>query len=175
MEKLLAHSTEILRRRKLLCFRNFLISRSFTDEKGGREYHDFSSKICYLTVPKSFVGEPLCVSENFCYRNFQWISGRLSLFSAKSSLAQVRKHSVEGPFCVSESLWCHYMLGTTEAGGNHHPLSKNYCLTAPKFFVGDHVCASEKIWYQKHWWIRRRGTIKVSCRKLVVSKYRKSS
>ena len=37
-------------------------------EEGGREYHDFPLKICCLTVPKKFVGEPFSVSENFWCR-----------------------------------------------------------------------------------------------------------
>ena len=36
--------------------------------EGGREYHDFPSKIFCLTVPKNFVGEPFCAV-------FQKISG----------------------------------------------------------------------------------------------------
>ena len=42
---------------------------------GGRECHSFPSKICCLTVPKNFVGEPFCVSENSWYRKDLWIRG----------------------------------------------------------------------------------------------------
>ena len=35
---------------------------------GGKEYHDFLSKNCCVTVPKNFVGEPFCVSQSFWYR-----------------------------------------------------------------------------------------------------------
>ena len=42
------------------------------DEKGGgcgrRKYQIFSSNLSCHTVPKSFVEEPLCVSESFGYR-----------------------------------------------------------------------------------------------------------
>ena len=49
----------------------FSVSENFGYRKilwiggGGREYHDFLSKICCLTVPKNFVGESFGVSGNF--------------------------------------------------------------------------------------------------------------
>ena len=44
-------------------FTKFLKSKNFMDKRGGgREYHDFPSKIFCLTVPKIFVGEPFIVS-----------------------------------------------------------------------------------------------------------------
>ena len=39
-------------------------------------YHDFPLKNFRLTVPKNFVEEPVCVSENFWYRKSLWIRGR---------------------------------------------------------------------------------------------------
>ena len=51
-------------------------------EKKKRGYHDFPLKIFCLTVPKNFVGELFCVSENFCYRKFSCIGGgEVSRFS----------------------------------------------------------------------------------------------
>ena len=44
----------------MLCFRIFPEAKKFKDKKG--EYHDFSSKDLYLTVPKTFVVEPFTVS-----------------------------------------------------------------------------------------------------------------
>ena len=35
IENLLSHSTEKLRRRTLLCFRKFRVSKNFMDKKGG--------------------------------------------------------------------------------------------------------------------------------------------
>ena len=54
-----------------LCFRKFGVSKNFMHIRG---YHDFPSKIFSLTVPKSFVGEPFCASENFRYGKKLWIS-----------------------------------------------------------------------------------------------------
>ena len=55
-----------------------------------------SFKIRCLTVPKNFVGENFCVSQNFWYRNFFWITrrrglGGLSRFPFKNFLSQSAK------------------------------------------------------------------------------------
>ena len=44
----------------MLCFRKFSVAKKFMDERG--EYQNFPSKIFCLTVPKTFVGEPLSIS-----------------------------------------------------------------------------------------------------------------
>ncbi len=69
---LLSHSTEKLHRGILLCFRKYLVSKKFKEERG-REYQDFPSKIFCLAVPKNFVGESFSASlfsgiEIFCFR-----------------------------------------------------------------------------------------------------------
>ena len=67
-----SHRTENLRRGTFLCFTKSLVSAKFMDKRGGGgrlEYHDILSKIFCLTVPKNFVGELLCVSQSFWYRN----------------------------------------------------------------------------------------------------------
>ena len=94
LEKLLSHRTEELRRGNL-CFRKFVVSKSFKDkrERGGG-HHDFLSKICCLTVPKNFVGET-CVSESFCYRKMLRIieRGVITTFHRKFVVSQYRKTS----------------------------------------------------------------------------------
>ncbi len=64
MEKLLPHSTEAFRRGTLLCFTKIPLSKNFLDKKlgrgEGREYHDLTSKVFRLTVPKISVGETFC-------------------------------------------------------------------------------------------------------------------
>ena len=51
----------------MLCFRNFLVAKTFMDKRGG-EYQDFPSKFFCLTVQKYLVGESVCAV-------FQKISG----------------------------------------------------------------------------------------------------
>ena len=41
-------------------------------------YHDFPLKNFCLIVPKNFVGEPFCVSQNFWYRKILWMRGEES-------------------------------------------------------------------------------------------------
>ena len=67
VEIVFSHSTETFRRGTLLCFRKVLASKSSMDKRegGGREYHDFPSKIFWILVPKNFVGEPFHVWEKF--------------------------------------------------------------------------------------------------------------
>ncbi len=43
------------------CFRNFPVAKKFLD-RGGEGYHDFPSKIFFLTVPKSFSVESFTAS-----------------------------------------------------------------------------------------------------------------
>ena len=59
-EKLLSHSTEKLRRWTLLSVTKWYPKNSW--QRGGREYHNFSSKIFCLTVLRNFVGESFVVS-----------------------------------------------------------------------------------------------------------------
>ena len=60
----LSHSAEKHRGGTILCFRKFGVWENFMHERG---YRDFLLKFFSLTVPKNFVGEPFCVSENFWY------------------------------------------------------------------------------------------------------------
>ena len=91
VEKFSSHSAEKFRRGTLLYFRKFLVPKNVRDKRGGR-YHDFLSKLFCLTVPKNFVGEPFCISENFWYRKMLGIErGRESRFSVKIVLS----HSTE--------------------------------------------------------------------------------
>ena len=70
---------ENLCRGTLLFSIKFLVSKKFMDKRGGerrgggREYHDFLSKIFCLTVPKNFIGEPFCAV-------FQKISGSQKVY-----------------------------------------------------------------------------------------------
>ena len=65
-----------------------------------RGFSRFSIKICCLTVPKNFVGEPFRVSQCFWYPNFLWIRGEgegVLPFCVKLFLSQCRKSSLGKP------------------------------------------------------------------------------
>ena len=63
-------------------------------------YHDLPLKNFCLTVPKNFVGEPFCVSQNFWFRKILWIrggggreGGSITIFCQKFFVSQCRKIS----------------------------------------------------------------------------------
>ena len=151
-------NTEKLRRGNL-CFRKVLVSQNFMDERGGREFHDFMLENFCLTVPKIFVEEPICVAENFWYREKSRRSERERErgghhdFPSKICCLTVPSNFV-GETCVSENFWYRKMLRIRERGGHHDFLSKIRCLTVPKNFVGE-TCVSERFWYRKIFWMRR--------------------
>ena len=151
-------NTEKLRRGNL-CFRKVLVSQNFMDERGGREFHDFMLENFSLTVPKIFVEEPICVAENFWYREKSRRSEREREreghhdFPSKICCLTVPSNFV-GETCVSENFWYRKMLRIRERGGHHDFLSKIRCLTVPKNFVGE-TCVSERFWYRKIFWMRR--------------------
>ena len=67
-----------------------------------RGYHNFLSKICCLTVPKNFVGEPFCVSEKCCYRKMLGTrQGAGITISRRFFCLTVPKKIVGDPFSVS--------------------------------------------------------------------------
>ena len=61
----LSHRNESFCRGIDLCSRNFEVSKNFMPI---RKISLFFMKSCCLTVPKNFIGEPPCVSQNFRYR-----------------------------------------------------------------------------------------------------------
>ena len=78
----------------MLCFRNFPVAKKFMDEwGGGRDYHDFPSKIFCLTVPKNSVGEPLSVSLISGIEKFYASEGYVTIFPRNFFVSQYRKIS----------------------------------------------------------------------------------
>ncbi len=67
--------------------------------------HDFSSKMLSLTVPKNFVGEPFCVSQNFWDRKTLWMRWKGGMeyhnFFSNFFCLIVPNYFVEEPFRVS--------------------------------------------------------------------------
>ena len=150
-------NTEKLRRGNL-CFRKFLESQNFMDERGGREFHDFMLENFCLTVPKIFVEEPICVAENFWYREKSRRSEReREMGASRLSLENLLSHRTEqlrrGNLCFRKFLVSKNVKDKRERGHHDFP-SKLCCLTVPKNFVGE-TCVSERFWYRKISWMRR--------------------
>ena len=68
-KNLLSHSTKKLHRGTLPCFTKILVSKSFMDTSGGREYHDFPSKVLSHSDKNFRRGTRQCFL-NFRYRKF---------------------------------------------------------------------------------------------------------
>ena len=95
---LLSHSAEKFHRGILLCFRKYLVSKKFKEERG-REYQDFPSKIFCLAVPKKFVGESFSTSLFSVIEKFyasERGGGEFQYFLSKMFCLTVPKFSVEG-------------------------------------------------------------------------------
>ena len=93
----------------LMFFRKFLVSKKFLWVRKGEGYHDFSSEIFCLTMPKNFVRERFCVSENFGYRKVLCIRRGYHYFPLIFSVSQWRKIEME-PILVSEKFWSRNLL-----------------------------------------------------------------
>ena len=65
--------SEKLEYRKILCIMGW--------------YHDFPSKVFSFTVPRNFVGEPFCVSENFLYGSKFEKEGGIMIFYREFSVS----------------------------------------------------------------------------------------
>ena len=91
-EIIFSQSTEKIRRGTLLCSTKILVSKKTMDKsgggmdggreggrEGGRDFNVFLSKFCGLTVPKNFVEEPFCASQNFWYWKMLGIRGGASI------------------------------------------------------------------------------------------------
>ena len=108
-------------------------------------YHDFPLINFCLTVPKNFVEDLFCVSENFCYRKMLGIrdrGGGYQDFPSKTFCLTVPKNFVAEPFCVSQNFCYRKNLWIRGGREYHNFLSKIFCLTVPKIFVGEPFCVS---------------------------------
>ena len=72
------------------------------DKRGA--YHDFQSKFLCLTVPKSFVRESHCFSENLWFQKVLWMKRRVSRFSVENFWSHSAEKFGGHPFNVSENL-----------------------------------------------------------------------
>ena len=105
VESFLSHCTKIFHWRTLWCFRKFLSSKVFMHRRVG------ASRFCRIflshrTETKSFVMEPFCFPESFCYRKKLWIREGLS----RSSDEGFMSHSAE-KFCKRIPLFSEKICG----------------------------------------------------------------
>ena len=97
-------------------------------------------KICCLIVPKHFVEEPFCVSENFWYRKLLRIreggGGGYYDFRSKFVCLAVPKHFIDENFCFRKIPISKNFMDRTrgEGGGRSSIFCRIFCLTVPKHF-----------------------------------------
>ena len=96
-------------RKAIMCFRKVLVSRKFMVKNGGgREYHDFPSKVCCFTIPKKIV-EALSVFPKVSgIEKFMYMRGRrngwgITVFRRQFVVSQYRKISQRKTFGFSEN------------------------------------------------------------------------
>ena len=79
----------------ILVFKEFLQTaiRPLISVFYAKRYHDFPLKIFCLTVPKNFVEEPFCVSENVWYRKMLGIreGAGITIFCQNCFVSRYRK------------------------------------------------------------------------------------
>ena len=81
----------------------------------------------------------------------------ISRFSRETLLSHSTGKLRREPFCVSQRFWYRESLMDRRGVGRneyHDFLSKNFCLTVPKNFVGEPFSVSQSFCYRKILWIR---------------------
>ena len=102
-------------------------------------YHDFPLKNIRVTMAKIFVEEPVCVSENFGYRQTLWLRGENPIFLKNVCCLTVPKNFVGEPF-FSQNFWWRIKLCLRWGRGGWESITifcQFFCLTLPKNFVGE--------------------------------------
>ena len=124
-----------------VCFRKVPVANKFMDEKGGG-HQNIPSKIFCLKVSKKFVREPFSVSLISCIENFSASEGYFTYFLRVFFVSQCPKNAVREPFSLS-LFRVSKNVRDKRGGGYHDFLSKLFCLTVPKNFVGEPLRASQ--------------------------------
>ena len=155
------------------------------DERG-RSVTIFCQKCLCLTVPRIFVGEPLCVSQIFWYRKFSWIrgggggeEGGVSRFSVKSFLSHITKTFRRG------TIHCFMLFGYQKnlclRGDFHDFLQKKlFSHSTEKLRRGTFLCFTKSL-VSENFMDKRGGggedgrSITTICQIFFVSQYRKIS
>ena len=178
VESFMSHSAEKFRRGILLSFINFGYRKVLgIREVEGGGFHVFPSKLLCLTVPKNFVEEQFCVSENFDYgKSFLHEKG-ISGFWVENFCLIVPKVFVGDPFCVSKK-FIRRKFSWIGGGGGHHGFAENFLSHRSVKLRKGVPSVSQNFWYRRKLWIKKRGgggSIKIFRRKFFVSQCRNIS
>ena len=99
-------------------------------------------------MPIKFVGEPFCVSKEFWYRKVSSkgggkLHGFVENFFYLTGPKKLRQGTI---LCFKISRREKYFM---DKKGGITSFRRSFCLTAPKYFIGEHFGVSEKVFYQK--------------------------
>ena len=131
----------------ILVFKEFLQTsiRPLTSVLYAKGYHNVPLKNFCLTVPKNFIEEPFCVSENFRYRNLLGIreGAGITIFCQTCFVSSTEKLRRGTLLCFTNFQVPKKIMNKRGGGGrdHHNFLSKIFCLTVQKKIVGEPFCA----------------------------------
>ena len=102
-------------------------------------------------MPIKFVEETFCVSKEFWYRKFSSKGGGSFTVLSKIFLShRTKKNSPGNHYVFQKFSGRENILWIRGGGGGYHDFpSKSFCLTVPKYFIGEHFAVSEKFFYRK--------------------------
>ena len=128
-----------------------------------REFHDFLWKICCLTVPKNFVGEPISVSLNSSIKKFLF-ERVMSRFS-KGSLSSQSSDRLRSETLLRSTKILEFEknYGRAREGGEGllHFSVKGFCLTVLKKLVEEPSVFEKNTGIEKKLAIRERASITI--------------
>ena len=121
----------------MLCFRKIPESKKFKDKKG--DYHVFSSKNLYLTVPKKTVVEPFTVSLFLVFLDIEKFHASevyVTIFRRTLLVSQYQNISWRNlsMLCLRKFLVPKKFMDKREGEVSRFS-AENFCLTVPKIYV----------------------------------------
>ena len=137
VETFLPQSAENFRRRTLLCFKKFLVSKIVSAERGGLSRFSIENFLSHSA--KKFHRGTLQCFFYFGYRKMLGIRdrGREPLFSVEIVLSHSAENFRSGILQCLIKFGYRKMLGKRDGGANHDFPSKLFCLTVPKYFASE--------------------------------------
>ena len=150
--KLLSHSTEKFSWGTFRCIRKFRVWKNFMHQRGGRVSRFSVENFLSHKADKNRRRTLLCFERILVSKIFKQRRGEASRFCRKFFYLTGPKKLRQGTilcfrkFLVGKKFTDKKRVG----GGRYHDFpSKSFCLTVPKYFIGDHFGVSEKLFLSK--------------------------
>ena len=91
----------------------------------------------------------LCFERILVSKSFKQRRGKLHGFVETFFISQDRKIFAKEPFCFRKFLVGKNFLWIRGGGGGITIFRRSFCLTVPKYFIGEHFGVSQKFFYRK--------------------------